>query len=110
MYRKLIACLLVAISGEANAIGYVTNAYVVYVRVDADGKGMVVFNQSIVGTPPGCAIPYYSNSLAFSGPGGKSIMALALLAKATNTPLAAVYGTGMCNVYGSAVEDWAYGQ
>jgi hypothetical protein len=110
MYRILVACLLVALVVDANAAGYVVDARVVQVRVDSDGRGMVIFDKPIVGTPPACVIPLYSNSLAFGGPGGKSVMAFALLAKATNMPLAVVYGMGTCNQYGSVVEDWNYGQ
>jgi len=71
---------------------------------------MVIFDQPVGGSPPGCVIPAYNNALAFSGTAGKQIMALALLAKASGTPLSVVYGTGTCNSYGSYVEDWAYGQ
>ena len=109
MFRMLVACLLIAIVGEVNATGYVVNARVIQVRVDSDGRGMVIFDQPVIGTPAACTIPFYSNAFAFGGPGGKSVLALALVAKASNTPLAVVYGLGTCNQYG-VVEDWNYGQ
>jgi hypothetical protein len=111
IYGLLFASIsLIVTAVEAQAVGYVVNAKVVQVRIDADGRGMVIFDQPVVGSPPGCVIPFYSNALAFGGPGGKSVMALALLAKATNIPLAVAYGQGTCNTYGSYVEDWSSGQ
>jgi hypothetical protein len=110
MYRLFVAGLLLGAAVQANAIGSVVNAKVVQVRIDSNGAGMVIFDQPIGGTPPGCVIPYYANALAFNGSAGKQIMALALFAKATNSPLSNVYGTGSCSSYGSYVEDWGYGQ
>jgi hypothetical protein len=105
----MFAMLMLALSAEASvAGGAVANAKVVKVRIDNDGKGMVFFDKPIGGGPE-CVIEAYANALAFSGTNGKSIMALALAAKATNEPLTYVNGTGSCGVYGVA-EDWRYGQ
>lgn len=106
---SIFAMLLLACSFEASAVGSAANVRVLNVRVDNDGKGMVVFDKPITGTPPDCVTPGYASALAFSGTNGKSIMALALTAKATGTPLDVVYGTGTCGTYG-VVEDWRYGQ
>ncbi len=101
--------LLLAFSFEAAAAGgSAFNVKVVKVRVDNDGKGMVFFDKPISGGPD-CAIPAYASALSFSGTNGKSIMALALTAKAAGTELDSVYGTGACTTYGVA-EDWRYGQ
>ena len=89
---------------QANGSVY---AKVTAVRIDASGMGMVFFDQQVTGSPS-CVTGAYAYALAFSGSGGKSVMALALWAKTTNTSIS-VYGTGACNVYGGIVEDWFYG-
>lgn len=102
----VMACLHIA---DSHAAGQVVEAKVVQVRVDSDGKGMVIFDRSLTGTPPTCVIPTYSNALAFSNTsGGKTVMALALAAKASGGTITA-YGLGVCRSYGNYVEDWDYG-
>jgi hypothetical protein len=99
------------LSALAVGAGHVPSATVIGVRVDRDGKGLVIFDRPVGGTPPGCVIAYYANSLAFNAndAGGKAILALALAAKASGDAVT-VYGTGTCTLYGHSVEDWEYGQ
>lgn len=110
--RILISALLsICISCLANAQGVVDSAKIIQVRIDQDGKGMVVFDRLIGGTPATCVHPTYKNALSFDATtnGGKAIMAVALSAKATGVAVTA-YGTGTCGIYGGAhVEDWSYG-
>lgn len=92
-------------------MGVANNAKVIQIRIDQDGKGMVVFDQPLGNTPAACGNSYYANALAFNvtSGGGKGIMAMALAAKAAGSSITA-YGTGACNVYdGAHVEDWSYG-
>ncbi|MBB5368383.1 MULTISPECIES: hypothetical protein [unclassified Janthinobacterium] len=78
---------------------------VVEVRIDFDGKGLVTFADTIVGTQPACAIAGYNHSMSFDAAtaGGKAMYAMALLAKSSD---ATVYGMGKgtCVTYG-VVED-----
>lgn len=114
MNRRVASIVIAGIAtclhpAYSNAAGQVVEAKVVQVRVDSDGKGMVIFDRSIAGTPPTCVIPTYSNALAFSNTsGGKTVMALALAAKASGGSITA-YGLGVCRSYGNYVEDWDYG-
>lgn len=88
----------------------VATARVVNVRIDQSGKGIVYFDQNLVGSP-GCVVATYENGLAFdtSTAGGKAIMARALAAMATGD-LVKVTGTGTCAIYGNSwVEDWGIG-
>ncbi len=101
-----LAALALA-AGPVHANGSIY-AKVTAIRIDASGMGMIIFDQLVAGSP-GCVIGAYANALAFSGTGGKSVMALALWAKTTNTSLS-VYGSGACGIYGGLVEDWFYGQ
>jgi hypothetical protein len=49
------------------------------------------------------------SALAFnSDAGGKAVLALALAAKAQDSPIT-VIGLGTCSNFGSSVEDWDYG-
>lgn len=105
------ALLALCISSHANAAGVVGSAKIIEVRIDKDGKGMVVFDKLVGGTPATCVHPAYINAFAFdtATSGGKAIMAVALSAKATGVAVTA-YGTGTCGIYGGAhVEDWSYG-
>jgi hypothetical protein len=80
------------------------------VRVDQDGKGMVVFDTQVSNSPT-CINQAYNNAFAFdaSTAGGKAILATALTAKAMSASMN-VYGTGACAIYyGNNVEDWYYG-
>ena len=113
MVRIIALTLFACISLDAFAQGVLVNATVTQVRVDQSGLGMVVFSSSLGGTPASCVISAYANALAFDSntAGGKAILALALTAKTTGTPLAVVYGTGACAIYNNNyVEDWSYGQ
>lgn len=110
--KHLVAALLgLCISSQALAAGAIGSAKVINVRIDQDGKGMVIFDQPIAGTPATCVHPAYTNALSFNTTtgGGKAIMAMALTAKTTGASVT-VYGTGACEIYGGAhVEDWSYG-
>ena len=46
--------------------------------------------------------------LPLEATGGKATAAMALMAKATASPIT-VYGTGACSVRGAYLEDWSYG-
>lgn len=95
---------------QAFSYGALSNAKVTQIRIDQDGKGMVIFDQPIGNTPPNCVIAPYANAMAFNATtaGGKAIMAMALTAKTTGTNIV-VYGTEACGHYGGYVEDWSYG-
>jgi hypothetical protein len=110
--RKLVVALIgLLVCAQVLAAGVVASGKVVQIRIDQDGRGMVIFDQSIGGTPPTCVHPAYTNALSFNTTtgGGKGIMAMAPAAKTTGAIVVA-YGTGACTIYGGAhVEDWAYG-
>lgn len=106
-----VVLLSLFVSTQAYAMGVVGNAKVIQIRIDQDGKGMVVFDQQLSNTPAPCGNSNYSNALAFNlnSGGGKGILAMAMAARADGSRITA-YGTGACNVYGGAhVEDWSYG-
>src|SRR5262245_45508340 len=101
--------MMTCVSCQALAYGYI-NANVTSVRIDqTTGFGMVIFDQNLNGTRPGCSstIP---NALAFNTntAAGKAVYALVLSAKLSGTPVNAI-GLGTCSVYGNYVEDWDYG-
>lgn len=108
MKHLVSAVLAFVMSSQAWGIGSIANAKVIEVRIDKNGKGMVMFDRPVGGAPPSCVIGYYANALAFEGANGRAVMAMALAAKASGSPLYA-YGSGSCSVYGSYVEDWEYG-
>ena len=110
--KHLISMLLfgLCISSQvfAGSLGY---AKVTQIRTDQGGLGMVVFDQSITGSPGCINAAAYANAFSFNSntAGGKAIMAMALTAKATGATIY-VSGTGACGNYGGAhVEDWSYG-
>ncbi len=105
----MAARVVAAVPLTSSAFGSLGNAKVIQVRVDANGSGMVIFDQPMGGSPPGCVISFYNNALSFNAPTGKSVIALALFSKATGT-LLTIYGDGTYGNYGSYVENWAYGQ
>jgi hypothetical protein len=110
MYRLILLTLLLGCVSSAFAYGTVSGT-VTEVRVDADGKGMVFFSQTIVGAPPSCVHSAYTNAFAFNSntAGGRSVLAVALAAKATGDTISVV-GAGTCVIFGNAwVEDWQYG-
>ncbi len=106
--KKAVTLALIGslLSVNALAAGALTAAKVVMVRVDKQGQGMLVFDQSVGGTPPSCVIAGYVNAMAFDAntSGGKAILAMALAAKASGSSVE-VYGTGTCSIYGNYVED-----
>lgn len=86
------------------------DAKIIQIRVDKSGVGMITFDKPLQGTSPSCINPYYNNALSFdaNSAGGKSILAVALAAKAQNVSVVA-YGLGACTIYGGAhVEDLDY--
>lgn len=110
MKRIALALVSLLISSQSFGYGSVSNAKVVEVRMDNDGKGMVIFDQPVGGDKATCSVPAYANALAFnlSTPGGKGILAVALAAKASGTTMN-VMGTKLCSIYSGHVEDWMYG-
>lgn len=111
MKHKITAIVGIFLSTVAFGAGSISSALVLGVRVDREGKGLVIFDRPIDGAPPSCVIAYYNNALAFDANevGGKAILALALAAKASGDPIT-VHGTGACATYGHSVEDWSTGQ
>jgi hypothetical protein len=110
MRRLALSTCLALLCAQAGANGTIT-AHVVGVRVDKDGRGMVIFDQQVGGAPASCRHSAYLNALSFDAntAGGRAIEATALTAKATGAPVNA-WGTGDCSIYGGAwVEDWSYG-
>jgi hypothetical protein len=110
MFRLLVLALAVCVSASSFGFGQVS-ARVLSVRIDQDGRGMVLFDQPVSGEPATCRDSAYANALAFDAntPGGKAIMDLALATKANGFALYAV-GLGTCNIYGgNGAEDWDYG-
>lgn len=97
--------MLVLARGEA------TNHNVELVRVDKSGSAYVQFTTDLIannGELPACGTSY-PRALAFdtNTEGGKSILAVVLAAKMSNTKIFA-RGTNECSVYG-VVENWDYG-
>jgi len=109
--KKWVGLLSLLWAGYVSAYGSVGGAKVIAVRVDVDGRGMVVFDRDITGGFATCRNESaYKNALAF-GPdtGGKNVLAFALSAKATGATVT-VYGDGTCSINGGAhVENWSYG-
>ena len=97
------------ISIQAVAGGSVGSAKVSQVRIDYDGRGMVIFDRSLT-TYPACVNGGFTNALSFdtTTTGGRSILAVLLTAKATGSSITA-YGAGTCNIYPQYTEDWSYG-
>jgi hypothetical protein len=111
LLQAIIFFVALGATHAAFSYGVILSAKVVKVRVDSDGRGMVIFDQVVGGAPPGCVIAYYSTAMAFNATtaGGKAIMAMALTAKATGASIV-VDGTGVCGHYTAYVEDWSYGE
>ena len=107
--RSILATFLACISLQSFAAGSIT-AKVLAIRVDQTGNGMVIFDQNVGGSPPGCVTSTYQKALAFNTntSAGKAIYAMALSAKAMDSTITA-NGLGSCSVFGSYVEDWDYG-
>lgn len=104
---RAFAAVSLSVATSAFAFGALTIAHVTQVRVDANGTGIIFFDQPLVGVAT-CANAYYNNALAYNATTGKGALALALSAKATGSPIE-VYGTGSCGVYPNTVEDFSYG-
>ena len=105
---KCILSTLILFISCASSVAYAEGAVigkVAEVRIDSDGKGLVTFVDTIVGTQPTCAIAGYNHSMSFDATtaGGKAMYAMALLAKSSG---ATVYGQGkgVCGTY-HVVED-----
>ncbi len=109
MMKKISTIVFAGVlSTQAFAYGVVSNVHVIQVRVDGDGRGMLVFDQPLSGAVAACGQDSsYKNAMAFNATTGKGLLALGLSAKATGTTID-VYGTGSCGVYGDYVEDIGY--
>lgn len=105
LFALLAFCVSTPVLSAGNTVGKVIS-----VRVDQTGNAMIFFAQSLEGTRPSCVISPYANALAINTntAGGKSILAMALAAKAMDSTIS-VIGLGTCNIFGSSVEDWDYG-
>lgn len=96
MKQTLLAVISVGLVGQAFAVGSVSNAHVTQVRVDADGRGIVFFDQNLSGAVSACGQDNaFKNAMAFNPTTGKGLLAVALAAKATGTTVDA-YGSGAC--------------
>ncbi len=90
------------------AEGFADYLYVKDIRIDRDGKGLVVFTSALSGSRPSCAASYpYSLSFDTNTEGGKGVYILVLTAKALNKTIFA-RGTNSCSIF-SVVEDWQRG-
>lgn len=107
----LLAIGLLGIAPSAQAAGAVSGK-IQQIRIDADGRAMVFFDQPIGSSSPACVNgPAYGKALAFNSAtaAGKSVLSVLLLAKSTGRTVHA-YGLGTCTVYGNGTaEDWNYG-
>ncbi len=111
MKKILISILCMLTFSQVHAIGHVSNAKVTSVRVDHNGRVMVIFDKQISGTPPSCVHEGYKNAFAVDtkNPGANAVLSWALTAKSTGEKVS-VYGLGVCGVYGgNVVESWNYG-
>ena len=112
--RSILFILCSLLSLNAAAYGYISGAKVVQVRIDQGGQGMITFDKAIGGgngtTRPGCVNAAYINMFSFNTntAAGRAIMAMALAAKATGSPVEAV-GLNACTIYSNIVEDISYG-
>lgn len=79
------------------------------VRTDVDGKGIIEFSQTIGGSPPTCVATGFNLMMSFNAntAGGRAILAVALVAKASGSQVLAV-GGGTCNLYSNTIEDLVY--
>lgn len=110
MRFKYLILLALCVTLKAEAAGFVLGK-VAAVRVDKDGRGMVIFDRNLSASPASCVSSTYANALAFNSAtaAGRAILAMALSAKLSGTNVTA-YGTGTCAIYnGSYVEDMDYG-
>ena len=109
--KSILAIFLIIFSCQSFAAGNVANAKIINVRVDENGKAMIIFDKDVSGTPPGCVHTAYKNAFAVdaSTDGGKAVLTLALSTMSRKANIS-VYGKGVCGVYGgSYVETWSYG-
>lgn len=97
-------------TAAAHAAGEVNQLAVERVRIDKSGKGYFKFAGNLGGVRSACMQSTYASVLGFDAntAGGRSIMALALAAKASGQIIYAV-GTGDCTAY-SVMEDWSWGR
>lgn len=101
--KKIFAAFLLLVTSTVGA-GTLTNAKIANIRVDKSGLGIITFDISVPGLAS-CSHPYYYNAASFNvnTPGGKAILATALLAKAQNL-FVSMQGAGACTEYGGVVE------
>lgn len=108
MKMIMTSILFIMLVGNVFA-GSISDAKVVRVRTDSNGRAMIFFNKAISGSPA-CVHPAYLTSVAIdtSTPGGKSALSVALTAKVSTATVRA-YALGTCNVYGpETAEDLNY--
>ncbi len=91
------------------AEGVAVDLSINFIRIDNGGRGYIEFTDELIGTPAACGSAY-NKSLSFDTTthGGKSILSMALTAKATGATIYAK-GSGKCGVYG-VVEEWVWGR
>ncbi|WP_242108782.1 hypothetical protein [Luteimonas aquatica] len=81
------------------AAGYVNDAKITKVRVEANGKGTIALDSNINGSPA-CTGYYSVLSFDAGSAGGKAIMEMAQLAKEHYWSVT-VEGSGACSIYPS---------
>ena len=90
---------LMSTCGTAYAVGVTQGVTVVNVDARSDGSFLVSFSQGIT-TPPPCAAELNRMTGNASTPGGKAVLAVAMLAYSTGSTVFA-QGTGACTEYSS---------
>jgi len=94
----MIATLLLASAGGAHALSSVTGATIVNVDTRSNGLFLVTFSQPAT-TPPACVSVTNRMTGNASTPGGKAVLATAMLAFSTGSRVALAEGTGACSEY-----------
>ncbi|MEX2961971.1 hypothetical protein [Microbulbifer sp. TYP-18] len=111
MKKLLIPAIAALFVANAYSAASVTGK-IKRVRVDHDGRAMIVFEQPLGGTPAACSDKQnYGNALAVDArtEGGKAVLSMALAAKLSGSTVAA-FGSGTCGLYGgSVIETWNIG-
>lgn len=108
---SLVVLFVLGVAPSARANGTVNNVLIQSLRVDFDGRGIVVFSAPLGGLPAACTTAGYESALAFdtTSAAGKAVFSLLLAAKLSGARLD-VRGSGGCTVYGGVLEDWAWGR
>ncbi|WP_338847317.1 hypothetical protein V8J88_01195 [Massilia sp. W12] len=105
MKSWFFAALLGVCCIQAQAAASITAGTVSEIRVDADGRGFVVFTENLVNST--CATKKNALSFDLAKASGREVYAMVMQAKAANAKITAE-GLGTCGKY-SVVEEWSSG-